>query len=146
MIGYDVTFLVYIFYTNVVVPRVLLVTFHGQLFSLPSRQGVRRYTIPQLNNVTFGPMIFFAMTLLLKVGVIVKRSRVLSRVRGSIQPLTFTFYSVVILCLINVTSSLVNVHCQTGFIVRVLYNVVLVTNNVCVSGLCNVLNVRSIPL
>lgn len=144
--GYSLTFLLYILYTNVIVPRVLLVTFHGGLFSFPSRQGMRRYTIPQLNNVTFGPMIFFAVTLLLKVGVILKRSRVLSRVKGSIYSLTFTFYSVVMLCLINVTSSLVNVHCHTGFIVRVLYNIVLVTNKMCVGGLCNILNVRTIPL
>lgn len=138
-------FFLYIFFTKVIVPRVLLVTFHEQLFSRPSRQGVRRYMIPHLNNVTFGPMIFFSFILLLTIGISAKRSRLLGRVNTRTLPLTCTFYTVVVLCLINVTSSLVNIHCHTGFFVRVIYNVVLITNKIRLSSLRKVLFVRSVP-
>lgn len=56
------TFAVSTLVSVVVVPEVLIITLGGQLFSVPSDQGMRGRTVPELKKLSFTPSVLFSLS------------------------------------------------------------------------------------
>lgn len=115
------TFIVSTSITQLVVPHVLLVSLQGGLFSVPDRHGIRGHTVPHLNNISFFPAVLLSSYNIFTLHVLVNCSIPTLHTICLLPRYLFLIYKVALLCLANVTSSLIKIHCHRGFIVRVVY-------------------------
>lgn len=139
-------FLICIFCAGVVIPQILLVAFRKRLFDIPDERKIHHCEVPRLGGIAFKPVIFFTISLLAGINIVLGYSEMLTEISNDILPLTFLICSTIILYLVGIADDLIGIRYSAKFIVQILSGVMLVISGIYIDNFYGLFLIHSIPL
>lgn len=153
-----VVFILSIFFTGILIPQILLISFRRNLFDEPDERKIHRGVVPRLGGFAFVPVICFSIMLLFGInylayddimrlmGYDVAGNNIMLEQAGRyILPLVFGFCSLLMLYLIGIADDLIGIRYRAKFIVQILCSVLMIVGGVWIDNLYGVLGIHALP-
>lgn len=138
-------FVLSVFFTGILIPQILLISFRRNLFDVPDERKIHRVVVPRLGGFAFVPVICFSIALLLGTDYIAGRNMILVQAGTLLLPLLFGFCSLLMLYLIGIADDLVGIRYRAKFVVQILCSVLMIVGGVWIDNLYGMLGIRALP-
>lgn len=140
-----VIFLLSVFLTSIIIPRILFISYKKRLFDIPDERKVHKIPVPRLGGLSFFPVIFVSVCIVIVIWHnrgeyfdISNGIELLARYLLFISGLT-------ILYLIGVADDLVGVGYRYKFIIQIIAGILFPISGLWINNLGGLLGIYSIP-
>lgn len=93
ILNISLVFIFCVFFSGVLLPNILLISFRKKLFDLPDERKVHCGIVPRLGGSAFNPAIFFSISLLLGLNFILGKQDILMQEVNDVPNLVFVHAS-----------------------------------------------------
>lgn len=131
-------------FTGVLIPKILLISFRKSLFDEQNERKIHRGTVPRLGGLAFKPVIFFSMSFLLGVNILLGEYEILYSLKENAIELLFGSCSIIILYLIGVADDLIGVKYRAKFFIQFLCGILLIISGLWINNLYGILGIYTL--
>ena len=139
------SFVICIFLTGIVIPKILLIAFRKKLFDVPDERKIHTKAVPRLGGIAFHPVIFFTFALIMGINILCGQTQFQVALRDNVLALAFGYCAIMILYLIGIADDLVGIRYRAKFVVQILCGILLVTGGIWIDDFHGVFGIGGIP-
>ena len=121
-----VAFILSAYLAGFVIPKILLIAFRKNLFDEPDERKIHTSLVPRLGGIAFKPVIFFTLSLVMGVDMILGEGSIIREASGQVGPLAFVYCAVMLLYLVGIGDDLVGIRYKAKFVIQVISAVMLI--------------------
>lgn len=137
-------FLVSLFITGLIIPKILLIAFRKNLFDEVNERKIHKGLVPRLGGIAFVPAIIFAFAFVVGIALMPQTINFMPYMMPSQErALSFGLCGLMILYLVGVADDLIGVMYRAKFVVQIIAACLLVVGGVWISnlhGFCGIMD------
>ncbi len=119
-------FLLCVFFSGVLIPKILLIAYRKNLFDEPDERKIHKNAIPRLGGIAFTLVIFFSLALLMGLNLYISNGTVFSCEEGDIKTLCFALCSIMLLYIVGIADDLVGVQYRAKFLIQIVSGIMII--------------------
>lgn len=129
-------FLISLFITGLIIPKILLIAFRKNLFDETDERKIHKGLVPRLGGIAFVPAIIFSFALVLGLSLLPQTTDFMPEMAHSQErALSFGVCGLMLLYLVGVADDLVGVLYRAKFVVQIIAACLLVLGGVWINNL-----------
>jgi UDP-N-acetylmuramyl pentapeptide phosphotransferase/UDP-N-acetylglucosamine-1-phosphate transferase/protein involved in polysaccharide export with SLBB domain len=133
------------FFGGVFISNILLISYRKKLFDHSDGRKVHNSAVPRLGGLAFNPVIFFSISLLLGMDLVLGKQNILLKEANDIPELLFGFCAGIISYLMGIIDDLTGMRYRNKFIIQTLCGILLITGGIWINDLFGIVGIYGLP-
>ncbi len=133
-----------VLFAGILIPQILLVSYHRKLFDMPDERKIHRGTVPRLGGIAFTPVILFSVSLLLGMSILMGNTDMENMMRINAQAISFGLCALLLMYLTGMSDDLIGVRYRAKFVVQIFCAVLLIGAGMYVNDLHGIIGLGHI--
>lgn len=138
-------FLVSVFFSWLIIPRILVVAFRKRLFDQPDERKIHTEAIPRLGGLSFVPTIFFSLAFILGLRYLTGSPIPPAQVYYIIPEFCFLVCGLTLLYLSGIKDDLVGLRYRTKFVIQLIASVFFPLSGLWINNLYGLFGINELP-
>ena len=138
-------FFISIFTAQLIIPRILLISFRKKLFDVPDARKVHKYAVPRLGGVSFFPTVLFACCLILAFRTLTGYNVSSLQATYVLPEFLFLVCGMTLLYLIGIADDLVGIRYRQKFVIQILSACLFPLAGLWINDLYGLFGIHALP-
>lgn len=138
-------FVISIFTAQLIIPRILLISFRKKLFDVPDARKVHKYAVPRLGGVSFFPTVLFACCLILAFRTLTGYNVSSLQATYVLPEFLFLVCGMTLLYLIGIADDLVGIRYRQKFVIQILSACLFPLAGLWINDLYGLFGIHALP-
>lgn len=139
-------FAVCAFFTGLLIPQILLISFRKQLFDCPNERKIHQGVVPRLGGIAFEPVMLFSIALMCGLCQLFGYNYMMEEIVTESRPLAFSVCCIIILYLVGVADDLIGVRYKAKFIIQITCGLMMIAGGIWISNLHGLFGINELPI
>lgn len=140
-----IAFIVSVFFSGLIIPRILVVAFRKRLFDVPDRRKIHQGPVPRLGGLSFVPTILFSLTFVVGLRYLLQVPIDTIQVPIVVPEFCFLVCGLTLLYLSGIKDDLVGLRYRTKFFIQFLAAVFFPLSGLWINNLYGLFGVYDLP-
>lgn len=140
-----IAFILSVCIAQIIIPRILIISFCKKLFDVPNERKVHKHAIPRLGGVAFFPTILFSCCAVLALRVLTGYGIPLLQSTNILPESMFLICGMVLLYLMGIADDLMGVRYRQKFIIQLICAIFFPLSGLWVNELYGVFGIYALP-
>lgn len=140
-----IAFILSVCIAQIIIPRILMISFCKKLFDIPNERKVHKHAIPRLGGVAFFPTILFSCCAVLALRVLTGYGIPLLQSTNILPESMFLICGMVLLYLMGIADDLMGVRYRQKFIIQLICAIFFPLSGLWVNELYGVFGIYALP-
>lgn len=147
IVGVITAFLVSLFLTGIIIPKILLIAYRKNLFDVPDERKIHKGAIPRLGGLAFVPALIFSVCVVIGIFNLPFYSSLedFAIPAALVRALCFSLCGLLLLYLVGIADDLIGVLYRAKFVVQLLSAVLLICGGLWIDNLGGFCGIYSWP-